>query len=116
MSGAALQGIDLSGLARLLLARGPRLRAGLAAGLSSGSSGPLSGRFDATLDHGGLAIGGADFSGDAGSGAIDLPERSPDLLLRALPAVPKPPVLPVRVLGGKRVVNAQPGMAWAGRK
>ncbi len=120
VTGAALQGIDLSGLARLLLARGPRLRAGLAAGLSSGSSGPLSGRFDATLDHGGLAIGGADFSGDAGSvtvsGAIDLPERSPDLLLRALPAVPKPPVLPVRVLGGKRVVNAQPGMAWAGRK
>ncbi len=116
----ALLGIDLPALTRLLLARGPRLRTALAAQLSSGQTGELTGAFDAAIDNGAWTFGGATFTGDAGSiavsGTIDLPSHAPDLLLRALPAVPKPPVLTVRVVGGKRSVNAQPGVAWAGKK
>jgi hypothetical protein len=120
VSASSLQNVDLPALTRLLTARGPRLRTALAASLASGQSGPLSGNFDAAIENGTWTFGGATLSGPSGSiavsGSIDVPARSPDLLLRAMPAVPKPPVLPVRVLAGRRIANPQPGMAWAGRR
>jgi hypothetical protein len=113
------QGIDLAALTRLLAARGPRLRGGLQAALAGGESGPLEGGFEAAIDNGGLSISHAAFAGAAGridaAGGIDLPAHVPDLVLHVAPAVPRPPVLTVREAGSRRVVNVQPGLAWAGR-
>lgn len=120
VAGASLQGINLPAATRLLAARGKHLRGALAAALSSGETGPLAGEFDATIDNGAWTFGATTLTGLAGSlavsGTVDLPARSPELLVRALPAVPKPPVLPVRILPGRRLANPEPGLSWAGKK
>jgi hypothetical protein len=118
LHGTALRDTDLPALTRLLTVRGPHLRTALVDALSSGDTGPLDGGFDAALDSGELTIQGATLSGHAGSvtitGGIDLPGRAPDLLVRAMPAVPHGPGLTVRVLAGRRVADVQAGLLWAG--
>ena len=119
LTGAALQGIDLPTLTRLLTTHAAHLRTALPAALATGQTGPLSGDITATLDNGALTMSAATLTGPSGSlilsGSIDLPGHAPDLLLRALPAVPQPPDLAVRIVDGRRVTNAQPGLVWAGK-
>jgi hypothetical protein len=118
--GATLAGIDLSKLAKLLAAHGPRLRAALAGAMAGGDTGPLSGPFQIDFASGVAHMAGVVLGGEAGtvdlSGNWDMANGNVDARLRALPGVPSPPALNVQWSAGKRAIDTQSGVAWASAK
>lgn len=120
---AALQGIDLPGMAALLAARGPRLKAALQAAMATGATGKLSGACGLSAADGALHLSACGLAGPAGkvalAGSWDVPWSAMDLLVCLTPAVPAGPTVSLRLAGPaaspRRMADVAPALAWAGQ-
>jgi hypothetical protein len=121
MQGAVLQGVDVAEATRLLLARGPKLRANLATAMTAGETGRLAGPFTASLDHGAVDVAARGLTSDAGdvdlTALLDIPARTEDATVRVRPMVTAPPTMSVRQVGAwqqpRRVVDVADAVGWA---
>jgi hypothetical protein len=122
LRGTSLAGVDLAAAAAALRAGPAGLRARLQGALASGQTAALDGGIDATMEDGVARLTAAHLAGEPGSveaeGNIDAAQRSVNLRLVAVPAVPAPPRLLIGLEGPWRSApgraDVSPGLAWAG--
>ncbi len=120
--GTSLAGIDLAAASAVLRQGGAGLRDRLYRALASGQSAPMEGSFAAAFGGGVATLTPARLFGPAGAidlgGTIDLDQRTMNLRLLAIPALPVPPKLPIGLVGtwaaARVVADLNPGLAWAG--
>ncbi len=90
--------------------------------MASGSTGPLTGTLQATVQNGALLLQPGQLAGPAGAlnvtGGLDLPARTSDISVRAVPALPNAPALGLRLIGPwqgvKHALDIKAALLWAG--
>jgi len=100
---AALTGLSLPLLDRLLAGHAPPARAALQGALSQGETDGLSATADLPIDHGRASLDNASLASTEGSivlnGTLEVPSQMVDLSIGVVPAVPGNPPFPIRLAG-----------------
>jgi hypothetical protein len=105
----AINGIDLARISKLGASHAPHQRAALAAALTTGDTGPLSGAFDGTFASGTAKLEDTALNAPAGAvsvaGSWDLPAATQDLRVQIVQPAVNAPALSVHWSGGHRSVE-----------